>query len=183
MPVFKVPTVAPAARETLVATLVAELSDAPTGASEPAVFELPLPPSKKLLVVVVWSKWAAVAWADRPPMITDAYARWDAEHPGQPPRTPSVGIAYGLTWDEADENAFFKFGIVSMARAGEVDPEALARAMRDEGAFDTPHGLRLRYWTQAEADRSFERLKKRLPAAEWSLFAQLPKRGAVEYPA
>jgi len=171
MPVIRSAPPPAHARDELVRRLADELAAAP-GANpngEPLIFENPLPPTDRLFVVVVWSAWEQVLWGERPRVIADAYRECDATHPDQPPRTPSLAIPTGLTWSEADSNAYFKFAVEPAARAGEVNPDEVRRAMLDEGGYATPSGVKLRFMLRHEAEVAYNRLREKLPAAYWGL--------------
>lgn len=176
MPVIRTRSVfSPQVRGELVALLAAELAgnDA-TGTGEPLVFEDPLDPTDKLFVVVIWSRWEEVPWAQRSRIIVEAYEQVDREHPNGPQRTPTVGVTNGLTWEEADSNAFFKYAVQPMARSDEADPEAMRKAMEEEGGFVTASGVRLRFMLRSEAEAVYRRLSEKLPQAHWGL-SQLVK--------
>ena len=160
----------PEVRGELVSTLAAELArnDA-SGNGEPLVFEDPLDPTEQLFVVVVWSRWADVPWAERSRIIVEAYECLDREHPDASPRTPTIGVTNGLTWDEADANAYFKFSIQPMARSGEADPGAIRAAMVEEGGFMTDYGVGLRFMLRSESEAVYQRLLHKLPEAQWGL--------------
>jgi hypothetical protein len=164
-------------RERLIDQLAQELSkdpvDEPRG--DPLIFENPIQPTDRLFVIVIWSEWNRVAWGERSGIILEAYRRHDAAHPDQPPKAPRVTTSVGMTWDEAENNAFFPFAIRPCIRPGEVDPDVVREAMIEVGAIPTPQGVKFLFLSRAEADRAFDRLQQKLPDAHWALVQIVPR--------
>ena len=130
---------------------------------EPLVVELPMFKSNRLQAVVVWSEWDRVPWAERGQLIVNAYSQ------AAPDRVSLLTLVTGLSWDEADSNAFFKYKVVPAYRAGEANDAAVRNAMIEEGAYVAPSGVRLRFFDRAAAEIAHQRLTVKVPNAHWAL--------------
>ena len=151
-------------REQLIARLAAELAaDTPgTSNGEPLAVETPLGQSGRLYVVVVWSEWDRVPWGERRTLIAAAYQR------ASPERLAMLATVTGITWDEADANAFFKYKIESTAHPDRVDPKLARKAMLNAGGYDTPTGVMLRFLERDAAESALDILRKDYPDGLWS---------------
>lgn len=169
MPVIRPSVLLPAdQRQHLVEQLADELAVEGEAGREPLVFENPIQKTDQFFAIVVWSAWKDVPWSLRSPMVADAYRRYDEKHPDAP-RAARLAISSGLTWDEADANGMFPFAILPNARPGDADFQQVRDLMLQEGGFDTPSGVKLRFMTQDQAQRAWERLQNALPQAHWSI--------------
>jgi hypothetical protein len=164
-------------RERLIDKLAQELSkdpvDEPKG--DPLIFENLIQPTDRFFVIVIWSEWEGVVWGERSGIILEAYRRHDAAHSDQPPKAPRITTSVGMTWDQADHNAFFPYAITPNARAGEVNFDHVRNAMLEEGGVPTPYGVKLRFMSHEHAEKAFERLQQKLPNAHWSLNKIVPQ--------
>lgn len=165
MPVIRTSeTVAPQFRNELVARLALELNaDASTHRNqEPVIFENPIPPTDRFFAVVIWSAWQDIPWGQRTSLILDAYRAADGQQPQRPARAPLLATASGLTWDEADENGFFKYGIEAPGAH-----TAIQAAMLAAGGTETPDGIKLRFLDRRSAQTAVEQLRASLPTVAW----------------
>lgn len=171
MPVIRLAdSLDPGVREQLVAMLAAELATvAATGSGpEPVVYENPIPPTERFLAVVVWSRWDVVSWGLRTGIILEAYSRADAAQSDRPPRAPHLATASGLTWDEADENGFFKYAV--RLSDGSDRSQAADDAMIAAGGVRTEDGVKLRLLTLRDAKVALNTVVAAAPHANWLMY-------------
>jgi hypothetical protein len=167
MPVIRIDEVLPAQfHNQLVARLAIELNarSEAHARGEPLVVENPIRPTDRFFAVVVWSDWEDVPWGARTNLILDAYRKADLERTDAAPRAPFLATANGLTWDEADETGFFKYGVFPYQTAPN---DAVTRAMIDAGAYATRDGPRLRFLDRASSRKALEQLQTQLPSVKW----------------
>ncbi len=171
MPVFRVEaiaTVITAEQRNVVADRFArELSGEMTPMG-PMIFEIPFESSDKFDVLAVWDAWEPFGSEDRSDIILSAYKE----------RKTKIAQALGVTYQEAMEQQVLPYSVTPMARPGEVDPDALKRAMILMGAFTFSNGkIDLGLPTMALAEQAHRRLCDELPKGYWSIvqtFASVP---------
>lgn len=127
----------------------------------PVIFEIPLPQSDRIDVMVLWQEWEPIRSEDRTAIIQEAYLEL----------RDKVAQAIGVTTREAIEEQLLPYAVAPMARPGEVDSHAIQQAMIEEGAFRSPDGrsAELRFPTMAMAEAAHRRLVEKLPKAYWSI--------------
>jgi hypothetical protein len=163
MPVIRLTTAATAFRRERRQALLDQLSRELAGqATEngPVVFEIPLDPSDKMDVLVVWEAWQDVPSEIRSEVILEAYRD----------KKDRISQALGVTYQEANDQNLLPYAVLPMARRGEVDPAALNAAMRKQGGFALEGGkVELRFPTLTMAQEAHRRLCDELPKGYWSL--------------
>lgn len=166
--------VAPKFRNELVARLALELNaDAATHRNyEPVIFENPIPPTDRFFAVVIWSEWQDIPWGQRTGLILDAYRAADAQRPESTARANLLATASGLTWDEADGNGFFKYGIEAPG-----EHPAIKAAMLEAGGTETPDGVRLRFLDRRSVQTALAQLRSKLPNVTWQEKRIYPDEG------
>jgi hypothetical protein len=124
------------------------------------IFEIPLEQQDRMDVLVVWDAWTDLRSEDRSSIILDAYQD----------QQQAIAQALGVTYQEAIEQQVLPYAVLPMTRDGEIDPEAMKKAMLAEGGFLLDNGkIDLRFPTMAMAQVAHQRLCDRLPKGYWSI--------------
>ena len=142
-------------RRTVAESLARELTGEQTEGG-PVIFEIPFEQRDQVDVLVVWEAWKPFNSTDRSNMILEAYE-------GSKVR---IAHALGVTYQEAIEQQVLPYAVTPMIRPGEIDEEAVKKAMLAEGGFALANGkIDLRFPTMSLAEEAHRRLADDLPKA------------------
>ncbi len=146
-------------RQELIEQLARERAGEPT-AKGPVIFEIPLEPTDKMDVLVVWEAWKDVPSEIRSDIILEAYKDVKGK----------ISQALGVTYQEAIAQHVLPYAVQPLTRRGEVDPAALKAAMLKYGgmALDGDK-VDLRFPTMAMAEEVHRKLCDEVPKGYWSL--------------
>ncbi len=144
-------------KERIVKGLTAELEGSPTSGG-PVIFEMPIPGSDKIDVMVIWEEWEGVATTDRATLVKEAYKA----------NADKLSLALGLTSQEALDEGVLPFRVRKrFSSQPKFSEEAIREAYLFAGAIVLPDGsLTLRFPTQAIAKAACQRLTEKLPGIE-----------------
>jgi hypothetical protein len=146
-------------RKELLDQLAKELKGETT-ANGLVIFEIPLQPTDKMDVLVVWEAWKDVPADIRSEIILDAYRE----------KKSKISQALGVTHQEAIEQHVLPYSVLPMTRRGEVDPATLKTAMLEQGGLPLDgNKVDLRFPTLAMAEEAHQRLCDKLPKGYWSI--------------
>jgi hypothetical protein len=145
-------------RALLLNSLVAELEgNAPPGG--PVIFEMPIPQSDKIDVMVIWQDWQDIRPDDRAALIKDAYRE----------KIDRLSLILGLTLQEAIDEGVLPYRVrMRFQQQPKFADEVLRDALLSAGASRGPEGdLVLRFPTPEIAEAARQRLSEKLPGGEW----------------
>ena len=172
MPVIRGPVKGPSLtddqRKGLLARLENELSGKSSASEKtvwevPLIFEMPLDrldgPPDRMDVLVVWDALEGLRSEERSALILDAYHD----------QADKIIQALGVTREEAMDQCVLPYRMMHLDRPGEVDQDAITKAMLDEGGFLVGDRAELLLPTRRIAEAALDRLNNRIPEGRWAI--------------
>ena len=171
MPLIRSPKIEPSLtsekRKELLQRLENEVTEKPSSGKIaweiPLIFEMVLErlngTSDRMDVLVIWDAFRDIHSEERADLIAEAYHE----------RADLIVQALGVTPAEALDQCLLPYHVMHMDRPGETEPDAMRKALLDEGAFELGERLELYLPTRKMAEAAQSRLNERVPNGRWAI--------------